>query len=422
MSLIFSVLISTLAVASATPINARAVTSLNQAAFEEAQQRDDAATRAFSSTAIKTSTGQCLFVNELSGDFRANLTPVQVAACDGSTGQQWDVITSGTHNDAAGTMLLVNTLTQACMNFDPRRVGGNTVVMFSCGGRADGGGGVANSQQFAFNGGAGPLSFTPQNAAGTCLAITSGNVLDQAPCAAGEASQAFTFGEEASGPAPASSSSVASLATSAATISPEPSSTSAAAAPVITSSASAPNEKQTTPVPVSRAGGVLQPSAAAESNPKDTTATLAFTSASLKTSSGQCLTIDPTAGDFRQNLIPVAISPCTGAIGQKFDLITKGKHNDAANSTLVVSSLTNGCLNFDPRRAAGDTAILFSCGGRAAGEGLVTDSQLFGFGGGNEIVLAPESEKGNTCLVANGAKLDSAACTGSAEQTFSIVA
>lgn len=84
--------------------------SLNQAAFEEAQQRDDTATRAFSSTAIKTSDGKCLFVDELSGDFRANLTPVQVAACDGSAGQQWDIITAGKHDDQAGTMLVVSSL------------------------------------------------------------------------------------------------------------------------------------------------------------------------------------------------------------------------------------------------------------------------------------------------------------------------
>lgn len=58
----------------------------------------------------QTSDGQCLFVNELSGDFRANLNPIQVAACDGSAGQSWDVITAGKHDDQAGTMLLVNTL------------------------------------------------------------------------------------------------------------------------------------------------------------------------------------------------------------------------------------------------------------------------------------------------------------------------
>ena len=58
----------------------------------------------------QSSDGQCLFVDELSGDFRANLTPIQVAACDGSAGQSWDVITAGKHDDQPGTMLIVSTL------------------------------------------------------------------------------------------------------------------------------------------------------------------------------------------------------------------------------------------------------------------------------------------------------------------------
>ena len=87
----------------------------------------------------QTSDGRCLFVDELSGDFRANLTPIQVATCGATDGQGWDVITSGKHNDAANSMLIVSTLTQACFNFDPRRPAGNQVLLFSCGGRADGG-------------------------------------------------------------------------------------------------------------------------------------------------------------------------------------------------------------------------------------------------------------------------------------------
>lgn len=75
----------------------------------------------------------------MSGDFRANLTPIQVGVCDGSDGQLWDVITAGKHDDQPGTMLIVSTMTQACFNFDPRRAAGNQVLLFSCGGRADGG-------------------------------------------------------------------------------------------------------------------------------------------------------------------------------------------------------------------------------------------------------------------------------------------
>jgi hypothetical protein len=59
---------------------------------------------------FQTSNGQCLFVDELSGDFRANLTPIQQAACNGSQGQLWDVITSGKHNNVPGFALIVNTL------------------------------------------------------------------------------------------------------------------------------------------------------------------------------------------------------------------------------------------------------------------------------------------------------------------------
>lgn len=47
---------STLAAAGPVSSSPRAVTELNQAAFEEAQQRDETATRAFSNTAIKVRT------------------------------------------------------------------------------------------------------------------------------------------------------------------------------------------------------------------------------------------------------------------------------------------------------------------------------------------------------------------------------
>jgi hypothetical protein len=58
----------------------------------------------------QTSDGQCLFVDPLSGDFRENLTPIQVGACDGSQAQEWDVITAGKHNNVAGSALIVSGL------------------------------------------------------------------------------------------------------------------------------------------------------------------------------------------------------------------------------------------------------------------------------------------------------------------------
>lgn len=90
--------------------------------------------------------------------------------------------------------------------------------------------------------------------------------------------------------------------------------------------------------PVSRAGLVLNPEAAAEANPRDDTATRAFTSVNIKTASGECLTIDPTAGDFRQNLIPVALKACSGDVGQKWDVLTQAKHlEQGVGAALVVS-------------------------------------------------------------------------------------
>jgi len=90
--------------------------------------------------------------------------------------------------------------------------------------------------------------------------------------------------------------------------------------------------------PIARAGGVLNAAAAAEANPRDATATRAFSSTSIKAANGQCLSIDPAAGDFRQNLIPVQLKPCDGSANQKFDIITKGKHDDQAGTMLVVST------------------------------------------------------------------------------------
>ncbi|RFU35045.1 hypothetical protein B7463_g1308, partial [Scytalidium lignicola] len=476
----------------------RNVTSLDQQAFEEAQQRDDTATRAFSSVPIKTSNGQCLFVDLLSGDFRANLNPIQVGNCDGSTGQAWDVITAGKHNNVAGAMLVVNTLTQACMNFDPRRAAGDQAIMFSCGGRADGSGQVTSSQLFPFSGGSGPLSLSPENQSGTCFTV-SGDVIDVASCNSADANQSFTFGGSEASSTPAASSvsvpdNVAAVSTdvavaSAASAAPTPcggqtsvtvtvtvtgdvddtgaatatvesaaatsdavttsdviaatsavAATSAASSPVEVAASNVassqavttdppsvsgvPDFNPTTPVSVSRAGGVLQPSAAAQSQERDNTATRAFTSVSLKASNGQCLFIDPTAGDFRENLIPIALQDCDGSPNEKFDFLTQGVHNNAQNSTLIVSSLMNGCVNFDPRRAAGDTVIMFSCGGRADGDSQTTNSQLFPFSAAtntNSIVLAPENGNGQVCLVPLNGKLDQTTCDGSADQEFTIV-
>ncbi|KAF9877872.1 hypothetical protein CkaCkLH20_04448 [Colletotrichum karsti] len=471
------------AFASAGPVQRRVVDKLNEEAFTEAQQRDTTANRFFSNVQIKTADGKCLFVDQLSGDFRANLTPIQVAQCGTKDGEGWDAITSGKHNDEANSTLIVSTLTQACFNFDPRRQAGNQVLLFSCGGRADGEGKVTNSQLFEFNGGAGPLALKPGNAQGKCLTV-KGEVVDVADCNANDKNQAFTFGGKAAAggnagnggnaggdkgdeqPAKTTAAPVATEAPASpggcggedatvvvtmtvtanpgqgnngeapvATAKPEKTSPAAAAPPAASTTAAAgngngngaqngniPAANPTEPVPVSRAGGTLNPSAAAEANEFDNTATRAFTKAFIRAPNGKCLSIDPTAGDFRQNLIPVALVECNGSANEQFDIITKGKHNDGKDgAALVVSSLTNGCVSTDGRRADGDTVTIFSCGGRAAGEGLTNTGQLVKITG-NSFVWTPVNDKATCVVPGSNGRLVTAPCKGDNSETYTIVA
>lgn len=48
--------------------------------------------------------------------------------------------------------------------------------------------------------------------------------------------------------------------------------------------------------------------------------------------------MDPLAGDFRQNLIPVTLKACDGSTEQSFDVVTKGKHNDGLEGGVLVVS------------------------------------------------------------------------------------
>ncbi|KAH8917227.1 hypothetical protein BT69DRAFT_1302012 [Atractiella rhizophila] len=402
----------------------RAVGSLDQAATAEAQQRDDTATRAFSGVPILTSSGNCLTVDPLGGDFRANLIPITEAECDGSPNQDWDILTSGKHNDRPGFALFVSSLTQGCLNFDDRRADGDKVILFSCGGRADGEGQVTDSQLFPFSASQTTLTLSPANSKNsTCLEIVNGR-LDARPCD-DACEQEFTLDGEpgAQNPEDGDGSEISSapvLIQTSSSASAAPVETSSSSEPATTTSApggTIPTANPTTEVPVSRAGGTLQPSAAAEANQRDDTATRAATGVEIKTPNGKCLFVDPTAGDFRQNLIPVTEADCDGSLNTQWDLITSGKHNNQQGATLI----TQGCLNFDDRRADGDKVIIFSCGGRADGEGATTDSQLFPFTAGEtSLALSPKNSQGKTCFVIDNGKLDAAACDGAADQTFTI--
>ena len=87
----------------------------------------------------------------------------------------------------------------------------------------------------------------------------------------------------------------------------------------------------------------MNPTAAAEAQQRDDAATRAFTGVEIRDPDGNCLFIDPTAGDFRQNLIPVSTVKCSGSPNEKWDVITAGKHNkqngNEAPAALIVSSL-----------------------------------------------------------------------------------
>ena len=211
---------------------------------------------------------------------------------------------------------------------------------------------MTNSQLFTFTGGAGPLSLEPLNQAGTCLAVTSANVLDEASCAPGDARQSFTFGGATSATVSARATPADDSSCSIAVETVTRHATTAAEIPAVTSAVVEADANPTTPVAVSRAGGVLQPSAAAESNPRDNTATRAFSSVSIKDSAGQCLYIDPTAGDFRQNLIPVQVQDCTGRAGEKFDFITAGIH--------VCANFWNDFNKADRNRTTNQTLLSWS--------------------------------------------------------------
>ncbi|CAK5282392.1 unnamed protein product [Mycena citricolor] len=462
LSTLFSTLLAAGAV-SAAPLAARDV-SLNAAAVAQSQVRDTTATRALSATTITTSDGRCLSVDPFSGDFRENLTPISAVKCDGSANQTWDVITSGVHNNVKGQALIVSALTQACLNFDNRRQPGNQVLLFSCGGRADGSGQVQSAQLYAFNGATGPQALVPQSSNGkTCLTINSANHLDQVDCNGASSAtglELFTFGGSGAAAAAATTAAAAAATTAAAlattsdaaaatcaggkttvtvTVTVTQSAAAVSTAAVITAAATtaAPTNVavvQTTaaataasgPIAVSGAGGVLNPTAVAESHPRDTTAVRAASGVPIKDSAGKCLTVNPQAGDFRENLIPIQLAACDGSAGQQWDFITQGIHNNQANSALIVSTLTNGCLNFDDRRAPGDQVIIFSCGGRADGSGKVTNSQLFPFTSSSlsaPYVLAPENGNNKVCFVDNNGRLGNTACDATkaaANQLFTI--
>jgi hypothetical protein len=147
--------------------------SLGLGAAAQALQRDDTAIRAFSKVGIRTPQREYLVAGAYSEEERP---PVRVSECSTCHVDRWDVITSGKHNDWPGYALIVDTVTQKCLTFDPERGNGRNVYMAPCGGNADGSGGVLTSQLFAYEGHPAVTMLQPLNGQqnGQCLAPWDG--------------------------------------------------------------------------------------------------------------------------------------------------------------------------------------------------------------------------------------------------------
>ncbi|KAK7703956.1 hypothetical protein SLS64_008902 [Diaporthe eres] len=243
----------------------------------------------------------------------------------------------------------------------------------------------------------------PQNAPGQCLAIKD-NTLDISDCSSGDATQEFSFSTQPTRPSGTATSKV-------------PSSKSedrgSSAAPDLADElidTGVAGAKTTESAPVSGAGNKIDQTATEEAQQRDDTAVRAVSNTKIRAPNGQCLSVDPTAGDFRMNLIPVALTDCANPT--TWDLITSGKHNDGSggDAALIVSTVTQGCISFDPRRQAGDQVTLFSCGGRADGSGLTNRGQLFPFAGEKSFALTPVSDGNEICLIPGNGRLEAGPC------------
>lgn len=237
----------------------------------------------------------------------------------------------------------------------------------------------------------------PQNAPGQCLAVKD-NTLDISDCSSGDATQEFSFSTQPSRASGTAASKVPSSKSEDRGSSTAPN----FANKLIGTGVAGPN--------TTGAGNKIDQTATEEAQQRDDTAVRAVSNTKIRAPNGQCLSVDPTAGDFRMNLIPIALTDCTNPT--TWDLITSGKHNDGSggDAALIVSTTTQGCLSFDPRRQAGDQVTLFSCGGRADGSGLTNRGQLFPFAGEKSFALTPVSDGNEICLIPGNGRLEAGPC------------
>ncbi|KAG6902994.1 hypothetical protein C0995_008567 [Termitomyces sp. Mi166 len=339
------------------------------------------------------------------------------------------VLEQGEHNNVqdGSRTLIVSSQQLICVDRRSNINDHNRPGLFACGGRAAGDGGTTADQQYLFNSTANfssgigfPLvRDVVNNGVGPgnrCLTLNSDGFLSNTPCSPPffTPEQTWIIGANSSVtpratlpdvPIATTSTSVVfspSVLPSQATLSsiqcqatvtviltrfpPSPSSTTQTATTIMTTpsntsntvSTSAPTsssatEKFVLPVPVDGPGPTF-----------DATATRAATNVQIRSAASPDICLDVSdfrAGDFRFNLVPITLKKCDSSIdGQKFDLITKGVHNDVPDSsrTLIVSSQQLTCI--DRLRSKNDHTRpgLFACGGRAVGDGgTQSDEQFF---------------------------------------------
>ncbi|EAU92946.2 hypothetical protein CC1G_03733 [Coprinopsis cinerea okayama7 len=387
----------------------------------------------------------CFDVSDFrAGDFRFNLVPLALKPCDASVeGQKFDLITKGEHNNVpdGSRTLIVSSQQFTCVDRRSNKNDRTRPGLFACGGRAAGDGETTADQQFFFNSTANLASgigFTlvrdsVNNGIGpgnTCMSFDADGFVQNTPCSPPNFTpeQTWIIGDASGGSPP-------SVPTPDAPVSPSPASSAEPVAP--TSEQPVPEEPsqcpadvetvtvvttvtvQPTPTQVQTQGPAISltssipaggsvtfvplPQAtdapAAERpeefvlpvpkegpGPKfDSTATRAASSVQIRNAAQPDLCFDVSnfkAGDFRFNLVPIALKKCDASIaGQKFDLITKGEHNNVADESrvIIVSSQQFTCVdrrgNINDRNRPG----LFACGGRAAGDGETSFDQQFFF-------------------------------------------
>lgn len=128
-------------------------------------------------------------MDRTAGDFRANLIPVSLVDCEQAINadSRWDIVTKGKHNDGSGgtAALVVSRLTQGCISFDYRRNPGDKVILFSCGGRADGSGSTNSGQLFPFTGER-HFKLAPVSEGNVTCIVPGQERLDSGPCTEGE--------------------------------------------------------------------------------------------------------------------------------------------------------------------------------------------------------------------------------------------